>query len=118
MSDDRDSVAADGAPEVLLEMQDVHAGYHGDIMVLNGVSLKARRGQVTGIIGPNGAGKSTALKTLYGFLAPMRGDIAALEARVSRSAPEGDSKLEIGEPRTMAANEVHVSEHDMIEGAH
>jgi NADH-quinone oxidoreductase subunit M len=52
------------------------------------------------------------------FLAPMRGDIAALEARVSRSAPEGDSKLEIGEPRTMAANEVNASEHDMIEGAH
>ncbi len=73
--------------EVLFEMRDVHAGYHGDIMVLNGVSLKARRGQVTGIIGPNGAGKSTALKTLYGFLAPMRGDVYLRGERVNGLSP-------------------------------
>ena len=33
------------------------------------------------------------------FLAPMRKDIAALEARVARAAPEGDAKLKIGEPK-------------------
>jgi NADH-quinone oxidoreductase subunit M len=32
------------------------------------------------------------------FLAPMRKDIAALDARLSRAAPFGDSQLEIGEP--------------------
>ncbi|HAU22133.1 MAG TPA: NADH-quinone oxidoreductase subunit M, partial [Erythrobacter sp.] len=51
------------------------------------------------------------------FLAPMRADIAALEARVARAAPEGDSKLELGEPRAMAANEVLAAEHDSGEGA-
>ncbi len=32
------------------------------------------------------------------FLAPMRSDIAALEARISRAVPQGDSHLVIGEP--------------------
>jgi branched-chain amino acid transport system ATP-binding protein len=61
--------------EFVFEMEDVHAAYHGDIMVLNGLSLKVKRGEITGIIGPNGAGKSTALKTMYGFLHPSRGHI-------------------------------------------
>jgi branched-chain amino acid transport system ATP-binding protein len=61
--------------EMVIEMDNVHAAYHGDIMVLNGLSLNVKRGGITGIIGPNGAGKSTAPKTMYGFLHPSRGDI-------------------------------------------
>ena len=38
------------------------------------------------------------------FLAPMRKDIAALDARLARAAPEGDAKLEVGPPREDAAN--------------
>ncbi|MFA7595906.1 MAG: NADH-quinone oxidoreductase subunit M [Novosphingobium sp.] len=33
------------------------------------------------------------------FLAPMRKDIAALDARVARAAPEGDAKLAMGKPK-------------------
>lgn len=40
------------------------------------------------------------------FLAPMRADIAALEARLARAAPEGDSQLEIGVPREGLANQM------------
>lgn len=40
------------------------------------------------------------------FLAPMRNDIAALEARLARAATEGDSKLVIGEPTGRIANEI------------
>jgi NADH-quinone oxidoreductase subunit M len=32
------------------------------------------------------------------FLAPMRKDIAALDARIARAAPEGDSRLKMGKP--------------------
>jgi len=73
--------------EICIELDDVHAAYHGDIMVLNGLSLKVRRGQVTGIIGPNGAGKSTALKTMYGFLTPSRGEVRLHGARVNGLPP-------------------------------
>ena len=55
----------------MFALDNVTVAYHGDITILNGVSVQARAGQVTGIIGPNGAGKSTVLKTLFGFL-PLR----------------------------------------------
>ncbi|WP_284125594.1 NADH-quinone oxidoreductase subunit M [Parerythrobacter aestuarii] len=38
------------------------------------------------------------------FLAPMRQDIAALEARVARAAPHGDAELAAGKPREHNAN--------------
>jgi NADH-quinone oxidoreductase subunit M len=47
------------------------------------------------------------------FLAPMRKDIAALDARVSRAAPAGDSALaaaEKGKARTHAANAMEHNE--------
>ena len=46
------------------------------------------------------------------FLAPMRADIASLDARLAASAPESDSKLVVGTPTGKAANEVsHHEEH-------
>lgn len=38
------------------------------------------------------------------FLSPMRSDIAALDARLARAAPEGDARVIVREPRTEAAN--------------
>ena len=55
------------------------------------------------------------------FLAPMRQDIAALDARLSRAAPEGDSHLAPGTPRAEAATAVgstHDAGHGEAEGAH
>jgi ABC-type branched-subunit amino acid transport system ATPase component len=56
---------------VLLEIQDVSAGY-GEVDVLTGVSLRVDDGEIVTLIGPNGAGKSTLLKTVVGLL-PVRG---------------------------------------------
>ena len=81
------SSAVTDSGDVVLEMRDVHAAYHGDISILNGLSLQARSGQITGIIGPNGAGKSTALKTLYGFLHPTAGEVLHRGDSVERMAP-------------------------------
>ncbi len=58
-----------------MEMRDVHVAYQGDISILRGLNMTIARNRITGIIGPNGAGKSTALKTLYGFLRPTKGEI-------------------------------------------
>jgi NADH-quinone oxidoreductase subunit M len=53
------------------------------------------------------------------FLAPMRKDIAALEARVARAAPEGDARLADGDPKKGAANAVAPIAHEAgKEGAH
>ena len=59
----------------VLELRSVDVAYHGDIRILQGLSIAVRRGQITGVIGPNGAGKSTALRTLYGLLEPVTGDV-------------------------------------------
>ena len=57
---------------MLLEVQDVWAGYH-DLDVLQGVSLRVRRGQIVTIVGPNGAGKSTLAKAIFGLTRVSRG---------------------------------------------
>ena len=73
--------------EPALELRGVDVAYHGDISILRGLSIAAREGAITGIIGPNGAGKSTALKTLYGFLRPSRGDVMLRGERVTGLPP-------------------------------
>jgi branched-chain amino acid transport system ATP-binding protein len=47
----------------------------GGLTALDGVSLSAAAGQVTGIIGPNGAGKTTLLNAVCGFVRPASGTI-------------------------------------------
>ncbi len=59
----------------ILELRSVDVAYHGDIRILQGLSLAVRPGCITGVIGPTGAGKSTALRTLYGLLKPVAGDV-------------------------------------------
>jgi branched-chain amino acid transport system ATP-binding protein len=48
----------------------------GGVRPLKGVSLDARKGQVTGVIGPNGAGKTSLLNCLSGLYRPAAGTIA------------------------------------------
>ena len=59
----------------LLALREVDVAYHGDIRILQGLSLEIRPGRITGVIGPNGAGKSTSLRALYGLLRPVSGDV-------------------------------------------
>ena len=47
----------------------------GGVHALNGVELRVRTGEVTGVIGPNGAGKSTLFNCLSGLLVPDSGRI-------------------------------------------
>jgi ATP-binding cassette subfamily F protein 3 len=60
------------APDPLLTLEDVTAGYDGHT-VLEGIKLTLRPGARLGLLGPNGAGKSTLIKLLSGELAPLSG---------------------------------------------
>jgi branched-chain amino acid transport system ATP-binding protein len=60
--------------DICIEFDDVVAGYK-DLMILNNLSFKVRRGSITLLLGPNGAGKSTVLKTLFGLLKPRQGRV-------------------------------------------
>ena len=51
---------------------------YGLIKALKGVSLEAKKGEVTCILGPNGAGKTTLMFTLAGILSPDAGTVKLL----------------------------------------
>ena len=57
--------------DALLEVEALEAGY-GEVQVLWGVSLAARRWQLTTIVGANGAGKTTSLRAVAGSHLPWR----------------------------------------------
>jgi branched-chain amino acid transport system ATP-binding protein len=71
----------------VMELRKASVAYHGDIRILQDLDLSVRAGQITGIIGPNGAGKSTALRTLYGLLKPIDGDVLIDGAAVTGMPP-------------------------------
>ncbi len=58
----------------------------GAVTALNGLSLMAADGAITGILGPNGAGKTTALRIAGALFAPDSG-----EARIDGVATTGDA---------------------------
>ncbi len=71
------------APNPLLVMEDVDAGYKieneatGEIThktIVNGIKFSLQIGQRIGLLGQNGAGKSTLIKTIAGELMPLTGD--------------------------------------------
>jgi len=47
----------------------------GGLVAVDGVSLSAPRGRITGLIGPNGAGKTTLFNACSGLIRPTRGSI-------------------------------------------
>jgi len=71
------------APDPLLTLEDVDAGYRMENdpqdrnmrTVVRGIRFSLRSGQRYGLLGINGAGKSTLIKTIAGELAPLSGTV-------------------------------------------
>ena len=71
------------APNPLLVMEDVNAGYRiesetdhsfTEKTIVAGINFSLQIGQRIGLLGVNGAGKSTLIKTIAGELKPLNGD--------------------------------------------
>src|ERR1700759_1901338 len=66
-----------GTPEqstddYILSLENV-SRYFGNIIALNDITLRLKRGEVHCLLGDNGAGKSTLIKTLAGVYQPSKG---------------------------------------------
>jgi len=60
--------------KTMLELADVSCAIKGHV-ILNGVSLRIREGELVTILGANGAGKSSLFKTIAGLIRPTEGVI-------------------------------------------
>jgi neutral amino acid transport system ATP-binding protein len=82
-----------GTNGLLLQTEDVVAGYVPEVDILNGVSIRVSEGEIVTIVGPNGAGKSTLIKTIFGLLRPREGRILFRGEEISGHRPHDITRL-------------------------
>jgi urea transport system ATP-binding protein len=58
----------------MLKLENITAEYSHS-KVLNGISIEAKKGEVTALVGRNGVGKTTTLKSIMGIVSTPSGDI-------------------------------------------
>jgi NitT/TauT family transport system ATP-binding protein len=77
--------------EALVEVRGVRQAYHKDagtdLIVLDGVNLTLRQGEIVGLLGRSGSGKSTLLRIVAGLLKPTGGDVLWRGAPLQGPAP-------------------------------
>jgi ABC-2 type transport system ATP-binding protein len=83
---------------------------YGDLVALNGVSLKVEAGEVIGILGPNGAGKTTLLEIMEGLLPFDEGAVSVLGHDIGRDPAAIRGKVSITMQSTALPTLVTVGE--------
>ncbi|HTI66994.1 MAG TPA: nitrate/sulfonate/bicarbonate ABC transporter ATP-binding protein [Caulobacteraceae bacterium] len=67
------------APEVLLEIAEVSQTYakgaSDDLLVLDGVNITLKAGEIVGLLGRSGSGKSSLLRIIAGLARPAAGEV-------------------------------------------
>ncbi len=67
------------AGPVLLDIRNVRQTYSkgqaNDLLVLDGINLQLREGEIVGLLGRSGSGKSTLLRIIAGLARPRGGDV-------------------------------------------
>jgi phospholipid/cholesterol/gamma-HCH transport system ATP-binding protein len=58
----------------IIEVRDLAVGF-GDRLIMDGLSLDVRRGEILGVVGASGTGKSVLLRTIIGLVQQKRGQI-------------------------------------------
>jgi ABC-2 type transport system ATP-binding protein len=76
----------------VIEVEGLRKRY-GDLVAVDGVSLRAEPGEVFGLLGPNGAGKSTTINCLSGLLTPSEGQVRVLGHDVVREPRKAKAGL-------------------------
>src|ERR1700760_3626709 len=97
---------------------------YGPATAVDGLSLTARRGEVTAILGPNGAGKTTTIEVCEGYRRADAGQVQVLGLDPARAAAQLKPRVGVmlqagGIPPAVPAGEdlrtlsrFHVKPHD------
>ena len=83
------------APRIILDVNGIEVIYNHVILVLKGVSLQVREGDIVALLGGNGAGKTTTLRAVSNLLKGERGEVTkgSIELRGERIENRSPSEL-------------------------
>ncbi len=79
----------------VLEARNIWVVYGDGTIANKGVSISIEAGEIHGLLGENGAGKTTLVKTLYGVVKPVSGEIYVDGKKVDSLNPSRARKLGI-----------------------
>src|ERR1044071_7884416 len=68
----------------------------GGLVAVNGQTLQAPRGWITGLIGPNGAGKTTTFNACTGLVRPTEGKVYLFGEDVTSAPPQARARRGLG----------------------
>ena len=76
----------------MLELKNIEVVYNEVVLVIKGLSLEVKEGEIVSLLGANGAGKSTTLKAVSGLLKNedgevTKGNIRFLDKEITNSNP-------------------------------
>jgi ABC-type branched-subunit amino acid transport system ATPase component len=78
-----------------LQARDIRVRF-GGLVAVDGVSVEAPPGRITGMIGPNGAGKTTMFNACSGLITPSGGQVVLSGNSVSRLGPAARARRGLG----------------------
>ena len=80
------------APVAVLPLEvDSLVKHFGQVIGVDGISLKLQSGECLGLLGPNGAGKSTLIRAIAGRVIPDAGRIEVFGAAAGSAAARAAS---------------------------
>ena len=84
----------------MLKVNNIEVIYDDVILVLKGLSLEVKEGQIVALLGANGAGKTTTLKAISGLLKVEEGEVTGgsiefMDQRINELEPEEIVRLGI-----------------------
>ena len=84
----------------MLNVNNIEVIYDDVILVLKGLSLQVKEGQIVALLGANGAGKTTTLKAISGLLKVEEGEVTGgsiefMGRRINELEPEDIVRLGI-----------------------
>ena len=79
----------------MLEVANLEVVYNDVVLVLRGLSLEVRDGQIVALLGANGAGKTTTLRAISGLLDVHNGDVTKGTVSLNGTRIDGKDPSEI-----------------------